>query len=250
MNREELSLCVIEPCFDSSSDDERDSAAAILERTSKFSRRPQRFTPQFAEIVDQGRNEFELFGCRVQLEWTICGRLWDSSVVLVKHLLASRASWSGCRVLELGAGVGLVGLVLARHGADVTMTELGAALPLLRRNVALNASAARVDELEWSDARPPDERFTTVPWDLVIAADCLLPYDAALMSALAATLRFVSTPQRTQCLVVFEERFDVSPFFELVSRGGAAVEHVAADAWQRDEHEREPLIRLAKVQFH
>ncbi len=52
---------------------------------------------------------------------------------------------AGKRCIELGAGVGLVGLALARLGAQVTLTDKPALLSLLRGNVAKN----------WLGERPP-----------------------------------------------------------------------------------------------
>ena len=66
------------------------------------------------------------------------------------HLFSAQHSLSqlcsaGKRCIELGAGVGLVGLALARLGARVTLTDKPVLLGLLRGNVAKN----------WLGERPP-----------------------------------------------------------------------------------------------
>jgi len=68
--------------------------------------------------------------------------VWEAAVALYLFVLreeqSDRGCWRGKRVLELGAGTGLVGLTLAALGAEVVLTELSAALPLLRANVEAN----------------------------------------------------------------------------------------------------------------
>lgn len=46
--------------------------------------------------------------------------VWDGALVLAGYLAAQpRYAYVGCRAVELGAGVGLVGLALAKMGAQV-----------------------------------------------------------------------------------------------------------------------------------
>lgn len=45
---------------------------------------------------------------------------------------------AGMRCVELGAGVGLVGLALAAMGARVTITDVAKVLPLMQQNLAAN----------------------------------------------------------------------------------------------------------------
>ncbi len=51
--------------------------------------------------------------------------VWDGALVMAAYLASWPAgSFQGMRCVELGAGVGLVGLVLAKLGATVTMTDM------------------------------------------------------------------------------------------------------------------------------
>ncbi|KAJ0407264.1 hypothetical protein P43SY_008039 [Pythium insidiosum] len=69
---------------------------------------------------------------------------WDGSVVLAKYLEHQHSSsLQGKRVLEVGAGTGVVGISAALLGAeDVILTDLEYALTNLQRNIDLTRAAA------------------------------------------------------------------------------------------------------------
>jgi predicted nicotinamide N-methyase len=87
--------------------------------------------------------------------------LWPSSIALVHEIAGRPEEFSGRRVLELGAGTGLPGIVAASLGASVVQTDRDElALHLCRRNGERNG----VGEIEyrladwtaWNDTRRYD----------------------------------------------------------------------------------------------
>lgn len=95
---------------------------------------------------------------------------------------------SGRRVLELGAGCGVVGAALACAGADVTVTDIASVVPLLQVNAHLQREEGRsiaVRTLNWSEAIPPD---LTSDFDFVIGCDLI--YDLTDLDGLLKVLQF------------------------------------------------------------
>ena len=81
------------------------------------------------------------------------GLCWDAAFILAEHLISAGNHNSISKhdaILELGAGTGLCGLLLATEvSCHVEITDLPSLLPLMQRNVALNFDT--VDDLSKKD---------------------------------------------------------------------------------------------------
>jgi predicted nicotinamide N-methyase len=94
--------------------------------------------------------------------------LWPSSIALAHELVARAHSLAGVRILELGAGTGLPGIVAATYGARVVQSDrLDVALDLCRRNAERNRVTIEHRVADWTDWND-EERY-----DLILGADVL-----------------------------------------------------------------------------
>ncbi|CAI5735666.1 unnamed protein product [Hyaloperonospora brassicae] len=140
--------------------------------------------------------------------------LWDGSVVLAKYLEHQRREdVAGSRVVELGAGTGLVGIAAALLGArQVILSDLNYAVENLAENVAdtmkLAASAGRPVEsdvstrvLDWFD--PPTDVGDI---DLLLASDVVWIEEliAPLVATFDTLLRHSSV--KTEILMSYQKR--------------------------------------------
>uniref|UniRef100_A0A6M2EI57 Methyltransferase-like protein 23 n=1 Tax=Populus davidiana TaxID=266767 RepID=A0A6M2EI57_9ROSI len=118
-------------------------------------------------IIENMKEEYGLF-------------VWPCSVILAEYVWQQRLQFSGVSVLELGAGTCLPGLVAAKLGLDVTLTDDSNKLEVLdnmRRVCDLNHLNCKVLGLTWGVW---DESIFTLKPKLILGADALVYFFLAL----------------------------------------------------------------------
>ena len=124
--------------------------------------------------------------------------LWPSSLALAAWLLAGRGPRRPGPSLELGCGLGLVGLVALRLGWDIELADRDPdACVLARMNLARNGlDPRRVRQLDWNEA-PPVRYATLLAADILYERAFADPLARFLTAALAADGQaFIAEPGR------------------------------------------------------
>ncbi|KAK7261832.1 hypothetical protein RIF29_28153 [Crotalaria pallida] len=163
-------------------------------------------------------------------------QVWRAELVLsdfILHKALSSSEFDGITALELGAGTGLVGLLLARIAKAVFLTDHGnEILDNCAKNVELNfrllncQAAINVRELDWFNCWPPKARKGEDPctqrysWtsreiedaenaSLLVAADVI--YSDDLTDAFFSTLERLMSRGSTKVLyMALEKRYNFS----------------------------------------
>ncbi|KAF7704449.1 protein-lysine methyltransferase METTL21D [Silurus meridionalis] len=154
--------------------------------------------------------------------------VWDAAIVLSKYLETDQfcnsrsgaSTWSSKHMLELGAGTGVVGIMAASLGANVTVTDLEDLQPLLKLNIRenrelLSTGSITAKVLKWGETVTD---FLPHP-DYILMADCIY-YEQSVVP-LVETLKILAGP-KTCVICCYEQRtMGVNPevekrFFELL----------------------------------
>lgn len=127
-------------------------------------------------VIENMKEEYGLF-------------VWPCSVILAEYVWQQRSRFRGSSVLEIGAGTSLPGLVAAKVGANVTLTDDSSKTEVLEnmtRVCELNNLNCNVMGLTWGvwDATIFDLRPT-----IILGADVL--YDSSAFDDLFATVSFL-----------------------------------------------------------
>lgn len=138
--------------------------------------------------------------------WRAAVRLIDAALLGPTRLVVSDAS-----VVELGAGLGVPGMVCARLGARVVLTEQDSLVELLERNAQANFdSGIRCAELDWEAdkaRRLKNDLNDGEFFDIVICCDCVyVPLYGDSFYKLVEAIDMLAGPD-TQVLLSVERRF-------------------------------------------
>ncbi|RWS26258.1 methyltransferase-like protein 23 isoform X1 [Leptotrombidium deliense] len=158
--------------------------------------------------------------CRESLTVKINSRyglhLWPSAPVLSQFIFFNRDLFADKNVIELGAGTSMPGIVAAKIGAKVILTDAHQnedCFRVCKHNVTLNDlsignevdSCVRIMQLTWAYFTEDMYRLKHV--NFIIASDCF--YDQKDFEDILATVSFIIENSENKCAVFYtsyEER--------------------------------------------
>ncbi len=144
--------------------------------------------------------------------WPLFGVVWPAGLALAEEM--SRFPVTGKNILELGCGIGLTSLVLARRGAHITACDHHPlAEDFLRQNAALNG----LRSITFLNASWPGPNPLLGRYDLIIGSDLLYERDHA---ALLAGFIDHHADAAAQVLIADPGRGYVNPFSTLMAAQG------------------------------
>jgi predicted nicotinamide N-methyase len=171
--------------------------------------------------------------------------VWPAARLLALYLFGRRHELEGKRVLELGAGTALPGVLAAKCGATVTLTDslrFARVLPNCSEIARLNGVHCTVTNLSWGEFPPhlltasdpaPDSYHSPLaaPFDILIGADVF--YDSEDYDDLLATVRFLFDYHghvHTEFITSYQERSSNPSISPLLSKWELCAERVAFEA--------------------
>lgn len=197
----------------------------------------------FTYRFDDARRQLEFVESHDQIGF----RVWDGAMIVSKWLEGAvkdgRIDFSGRRIVELGAGTGIVGLVASMLGDDDTkavLTDMPALIPRMADNISSNGVSARccAMPLTWAN----EDHVATVlddsggPPDIVIACDmaAAVKYVAPFMESLARLLPSVGRTDKEMSSSTGEKSSMPTPPAQSVAATSDGANNELAEAFLTD----------------
>uniref|UniRef100_A0A4W3K1V1 Protein-lysine methyltransferase METTL21B-like n=2 Tax=Callorhinchus milii TaxID=7868 RepID=A0A4W3K1V1_CALMI len=120
--------------------------------------------------------------------------VWDAGIVLCHYFEEENLQFHGKRVIELGSGTGIVGILAVLLGGNVTLTDRPSVLKQMQHNVSVNipselAARATISPFSWGI----DERDYPSDYDIVLGSDIV--YNRSTFPTLLNTLKYLSNAE-------------------------------------------------------
>mmetsp|Transcript_8556 Transcript_8556/g.13128 ORF Transcript_8556/g.13128 Transcript_8556/m.13128 type:complete len:429 (+) Transcript_8556:43-1329(+) len=153
-------------------------------------------------------------------------RLWPAAYALTKIIVKISYLLKEKRILELGAGIGVPGLISAKLGAaSVVLSDLPNALPNIEINaIANNLSSplVRTVALDWY--QPSESSISEEVFDVLLAADCVF-WPHLFTPFLNVVQHFFTVSSSIILLLTITKRLDRVENFLLELHARAKIKH-------------------------
>ena len=126
--------------------------------------------------------------------------IWPSSIALSEYVLENQEEFAGKKILELGCGLGLVGIVASSLGAEVIFTDYDShALRFTEENFKRNFNReATVQIFDWRNPGYSESFDIIMAADIIYEKRWLEPVLNVLDKKLAETgAAYIANPDRT-----------------------------------------------------
>ena len=196
------------------------------------------------------------------------GVLWEAAIVLADFVgrnAGEHIEWKGKRVLELGAGTGLVAISLAIEGAEVCATDGN---PRVLTCAKANIEAAMpfqgrvtVEVFDWNSAADLAKIQQAGPWDAIVGSDLVYPGNAGRKcvdsneqmppadQTLISLLSVLSSAETTILLALKDRTGELQRFHESISRSQGWRIHQAPPDWIMPEFRAVQQVAVLQLQW-
>jgi len=191
--------------------------ALSLEWRQKYENKPEYFLDLDGErgtlrLTQIQNGEFKGIGTGAHV--------WPAAHVLAKYIEKTYSipnpspalSLRGKRVVDLGSGTGVCGIIASIMGAGpVVLSDMPSTVPLMEENAARAAAQFDLKDLhvstfEWTCTHPLHFPANSVPADVVIVSDCILPQLYPIEPLVLAIKNLLAPSADSYALVSYEHR--------------------------------------------
>ncbi|GCC35807.1 EEF1A lysine methyltransferase 3-like [Chiloscyllium punctatum] len=163
-------------------------------------------------------NNFEFCGYNLKIAQIlgvnlgVSAYVWDAGLALCRYFEKKNINFSGKKVIELGSGTGIVGILATLLGGDVTITDKPEVLKQIETNVQVNVPSAcrhrlQIRPLTWGE----DHTNFPADYDFVLGSDIV--YSSVTYPALMETFRYFTSQGATIYLSSELRKRNGSPSF-------------------------------------